>query len=84
MVAHGEIRLFNSSIADSQGHWSIKSDKESLRFLIITWAIFLCTNTSPVAMSMLFKQVRRLKAAERSNRIGREDALGMWYLIEKH
>ena len=69
MVARGEIGFLISSLANSQGLLSAISSKGSPSqdesnpiFLVVTWAIVLCTIIGPVTVGLL---VRRLKALEK-------------------
>lgn len=88
MVARGEIGFLISSLANSQGLFSAKSsegsssqDESSPVFLVVTWAIVLCTITGPVTVGLL---VRRLKALEKRAEAGasvegvKRNVLGSW------
>ena len=85
MVARGEIGFLISSVAESQGIYNTHNPQGSSElFLVVTWAILLCTIIGPVSVGLLVKRVRRLQALERSTRTGKGDPLGMWGLIERH
>jgi len=68
MVARGEIGLLISSAAESQGvfspalsAWNPPTRSSSDVFLVITWAITLCTIIGPVAVGLLVKRVKALE-----------------------
>ena len=88
MVARGEIGFLISSLANSQGLFSANSsdgsssqDENSSIFLVVTWAIVLCTIIGPVTVGLL---VRRLKALEKRAQAGasvegvKRNVLGSW------
>lgn len=85
MVARGEIGFLIASVAESQGIWHngvpqtspSEAHRSSDVFLIVTWAIFLCTLVGPLALGLI---VRRVKALEKTKEAsGRRDAvLGSW------
>lgn len=93
MVARGEIGFLVSAIAQSKGIFSTttittSSSPEPDLFLIVTWAIMLCTIIGPVALGLIVKRVRRLQL-RREGRKGEgegaaegqgqeEDPLGIW------
>ena len=88
MVARGEIGFLISSLAngrglfsaDTSGNMPTESESNSI-FLIITWAIMLCTIFGPLAVGFL---VRRLKALEERAKTGADpegvqrNVLGNW------
>lgn len=79
MIARGEIGFLISSIAESKGIFkSQASGGSSELFLVVTWAILLCTIFGPVAVGLLVKRVKRLQRTERSHKTGRDDPLGIW------
>lgn len=85
MVARGEIGYLISSLAEGhgvfqQGSEGSKSGEPSDLFLIITWAITICTIAGPVTMGYLVDRVRKLeKAASGPNpQTGRANVLGVW------
>ena len=76
MVARGEIGFLVSAIAESRGVFSSASHGEpSELFLIVTWAIMLCTIAGPIAVGLLTKRVRRLQMLESDSAERREDPL---------
>jgi len=88
MVARGEIGFLVSSLANSQGLFSAESSEGSPSqegsspiFLVVTWAIVLCTIVGPVTVGLL---VRRLKALEKRAEAGasvegvKRNVLGSW------
>ena len=90
MVARGEIGFLISSLANSQGLFSANpsegspsQDDSSPIFLVVTWAIVLCTIIGPVTVGFL---VRRLKGLEERAEAGasaegaKRDVLGSWGL----
>lgn len=79
MVARGEIGFLISSVAESDGVLGPTSDGSSSElFLVVTWAILLCTLIGPITVGLMVKRVRRLQAIERSQRTGKADPLGAW------
>jgi hypothetical protein len=84
MVARGEIGFLVSSIAQSNGIFAANEGDEASSdlFLVVTWAILICTVVGPVAVGLMVKRVRRLQEAERKgDRSGREDPLGVWGVV---
>lgn len=86
MVSRGEIGYLISSLAEGHGVFSNNSAKRaetgepSEIFLIVTWAITLCTIAGPVSMGLLVDRVRKLetKATEGSAGGDRSSVLGSW------
>ena len=79
MVARGEIGFFISAVAENRGIFSSAGgDGTSELFLIITWAIMLCTIVGPIAVGLLTRRVHKLQLMERDCSEGREDPLGIW------
>lgn len=63
MVARGETGFLISSLAESKGIFAESSPEDigaSRIYLVVTWAIMLCTITGPVAVGTLVKRVKRL------------------------
>ena len=77
MVARGEIGFLISAVAESRGIYSSTDDGSSELFLIVTWAIMLCTIVGPIGVGVLTKRVRSLQEIERDGKEG-EDPLGVW------
>jgi hypothetical protein len=88
MVARGEIGFLVSAIAQSNGIFSsIGPDSSSAGtvqdlFLVVTWAIMLCTVIGPVAVGLIVRRVRRLQKQRKGSveRNGQADPLGIWGL----
>lgn len=83
MTARGEIGFLIASLADSTGVFSsgIPTESASEIYLIVTWAIVLCTIVGPLSVGMLVKRVRQLDhdLATREGGKGREGGpLGIW------
>lgn len=79
MVARGEIGFLISAVAESRGIFSSAGGEgASELFLIVNWAIVLCTTAGPIAVGLLTRRVRRLQEIERGSSGGREDPLGIW------
>jgi hypothetical protein len=81
MVARGEIGFLISAIAESNGIFSSHSDKTagaSEIFLIVTWAIVLCTILGPVCVGLLVKRVKKLQKGAQNGHNQRTDILGVW------
>ena len=77
MVARGEIGFLISSVAQSSIFPGDDDSGESEIFLVVTWAIVLCTLVGPFCVGLL---VRRVKALEADGSIGtrQKDVLGVW------
>ncbi|KAI1301067.1 Sodium/hydrogen exchanger family-domain-containing protein [Xylaria venustula] len=81
MVARGEIGFLISSMAESQGvfhHADEDASSASELFLVVTWAIFLCTILGPVCTGLLVRRIKRLEGPTESSREGARSALGVW------
>ena len=88
MVARGEIGFLVSAIAQGNGIFDSTDPGPSSDgagqdlFLIVTWAIMLCTVIGPVTVGLIVRRVRRLqserKGSAESNR--QVDPLGIWGL----
>ena len=82
MVARGEIGFLISSVAESDGVLGAKQNGQSSElFLVVTWAILLCTLLGPIVVGLMVKRVKRLQALERGRQTGKEDPLGIWGVI---
>ncbi|KFY93818.1 hypothetical protein V500_03511 [Pseudogymnoascus sp. VKM F-4518 (FW-2643)] len=80
MTARGEIGFLIASIAETTGLFassSRPSDGSSEIYLVVTWAIVLCTIIGPLGVGTLVKRVRRLQS-ERAKTPGASDPLGIW------
>jgi hypothetical protein len=87
MVARGEIGFLIAALAATNGiftnHNAATSETSSLTselYLVVMWAILLCTIFGPLALGVLAKRVRRLQedGARDSGQGNREDPLGIW------
>jgi Kef-type K+ transport system membrane component KefB len=79
MVSRGEIGFLISSVAEANGVFGAGGNTEE--FLVITWAILLCTLIGPITVGLLVKRVRRLQQAERQKANGQDDPLGIWGVL---
>ena len=81
MVARGEIGFLLSAIAESNGILASSSSvmqpqsTNDETFLIVTWAIMLCTFLGPVSVGLLTRHTKRLENFGDSKRW---DVLGAW------
>lgn len=86
MVARGEIGFLISSLAQSKGIFNSSSPEPSSEadadlFLMITWAIMLCTLVGPLCVGALVRRVKRLEkdSSSRNEHVEqRRDVLGVW------
>ncbi|KAK6956595.1 hypothetical protein Daesc_001874 [Daldinia eschscholtzii] len=67
MVARGEIGFLISAVAESKGVFqrpsdNAKSEGASELFLVVTWAIVLCTIAGPICVGTLVRRVKKLEA----------------------
>lgn len=76
MVTRGEIGFLISSLANSNGIFSSAGNDDI--FLIVTWAIVLCTVIGPIGVGLLVKRLRRLEIEKEESGGGRRDVLGVW------
>ncbi|EFQ34830.1 sodium/hydrogen exchanger family protein [Colletotrichum graminicola] len=82
MIARGEIGYLISALAESTGVFSGGSgaqDQPSEVFLIVTWAVTLCTIVGPVCVGLLVNRVKRLeKGSGEGTKGGGRNVLGAW------
>lgn len=87
MVARGEIGFLISSVAESKGIFrspssSTSSSEEGASeiFLIITWAIVLCTILGPLCVGLLVRRVKRLEGRGDPGQVegSKKNVLGVW------
>ncbi|ETS73426.1 hypothetical protein PFICI_15031 [Pestalotiopsis fici W106-1] len=86
MIARGEIGFLISSVAEANGIFRDSSssasaeDETSDLFLIITWAIVLCTIIGPLCVGLLVRRVKKLEAANAAVQVegSKKDVLGVW------
>ncbi|KUL89696.1 hypothetical protein ZTR_00476 [Talaromyces verruculosus] len=77
MIARGEIGYLIASLAQSQGIFNDDTaDGSSDIYLVVIWAISICTLVGPIAVGTLTRRVKKLQAI-RVN-AGGEDPLGVW------
>lgn len=83
MVARGEIGFLIAAIADSIGVFSAVSngDVEEL-YLVVIWAIMLCTIIGPVTVGVLSRVLRQHQRDERAKADGKTDPLGIWGIVK--
>lgn len=79
MVSRGEIGFLISSVAEADEVFGEGGNTEE--FLVVTWAILLCTLIGPITVGLLVKRVKRLQQAERQKADGQEDPLGIWGVL---
>jgi Kef-type K+ transport system membrane component KefB len=83
MTARGEIGFLISAVAESKGVFAStakgNSGGESDIFLVVTWAIVLCTIIGPLGVGLCVRRVKTLEQAKnREHRGGGKDVLGVW------
>ncbi|KAJ3529401.1 hypothetical protein NM208_g9781 [Fusarium decemcellulare] len=80
MVARGEIGFLIAALAESKGIFGRPPDGQpSDLFLIVTWAISLCTVIGPICVGLLVNRVRKLESGSQKRRgEGKRNALGAW------
>ncbi|KAH6622182.1 Sodium/hydrogen exchanger family-domain-containing protein [Boeremia exigua] len=82
MCARGEIGFLISGVAESTGVFSpsgVTSSEPSDIFLVVTWAIVLCTSVGPLGVGLSVRRVRKLQARKEREREGAgRDVLGVW------
>lgn len=83
MVTRGEIGFLIASLAESQGTFTDSSSKSSNEhrgssriYLVVIWAITLCTIIGPITMGSLVRRVKKLQSRYEST--GGPDPLGTW------
>lgn len=72
MVARGEIGFLVASLAESKGIFGHQSNG---LFMVVVWAISLCTMIGPICVGVLVNRVRKLES-ERGG--GSRNVLGAW------
>jgi hypothetical protein len=81
MVARGEIGFLISSIAEGNGMFTTGSDADAVSdmFLIVTWAVVLCTILGPLVVGILVQRVKKLhRGLEKQGQVVHRDVLGVW------
>ncbi|KAH0493246.1 hypothetical protein TgHK011_008160 [Trichoderma gracile] len=84
MTARGEIGFLISSIAESNEIFAsadVEDGKSSEIFLVVTWAIMLCTILGPLSLGLVVRRVKQLQqGVEKEGRLVAKDVLGDWGL----
>lgn len=86
MVARGEIGFLISALAatngifNAEGEASEKAAVESELYLIVIWAILLCTVAGPMTLGFLVRRVRLLQQQKPCTDGAKEHPLGVWAL----
>ncbi|CEJ55700.1 hypothetical protein PMG11_01940 [Penicillium brasilianum] len=80
MIARGEIGYLIASVAEKSGLFA-QPDKDTTNgnseiYLVVVWAITLCTIIGPICVGTLVKRVKVLQAQR--SRSGSLDPLGIW------
>jgi Kef-type K+ transport system membrane component KefB len=82
MCARGEIGFLISGVAESKGIFSSPNDAStdsSDIFLVVTWAIVLCTIMGPLGVGLSVRRVRKLQERKNKEQEGSgRDVLGVW------
>jgi Kef-type K+ transport system membrane component KefB len=82
MCARGEIGFLISGVAESNGIFSrsgIATNEPSDIFLVVTWAIVLCTIIGPLGVGLSVRRVRELQKRKNKQQEGAgRDVLGVW------
>ena len=86
MMARGEIGFLIPAVAESKGtfaspHESAAQESSSTTiYLVVIWAVVLCTVIGPVSVGLIVKRVQRLQRRRREHG-GGEDPLGAWRVL---
>lgn len=80
MIARGEIGYLIASVAETSGLFA-QPDKDTTNgnseiYLVVVWAITLCTIIGPICVGTLVKRVKVLQAQRSQS--GSPDPLGIW------
>ncbi|KAL4760373.1 uncharacterized protein BDW70DRAFT_150926 [Aspergillus foveolatus] len=78
MVARGEIGYLIASLAESNGIFGTNSQGSSETYLVVVWAISLCTLIGPISVRTLVKRVKTLQRQRENSNTGGADPLGVW------
>ncbi|KAM5356483.1 hypothetical protein ACJ41O_003129 [Fusarium nematophilum] len=80
MVARGEIGFLIAALAESKGIFGrVPDGQPSELFLVVTWAISLCTVIGPISVGLLVNRVKQLEMGSRKRRgEGKRNVLGAW------
>ena len=86
MMARGEIGFLIAALAESKGIFASRDkspteeDGGSRIYLVVTWAVVLCTVIGPVSVGLLVRRVQKLQR-QRRELGGGEDPLGIWAVL---
>lgn len=87
MMARGEIGFLIAALAQSRGIFAAQNEESGVRedggatiYLVVVWAIALCTVIGPVSVGLLVRRVKKLQL-QRRERSGGEDPLGIWGVL---
>ena len=86
MMARGEIGFFIAALAESIGIFAPHNDSaareesSSKIYLVVIWAVVLCTVIAPVSVGLLVRRVKELQRQRREHG-GGEDPLGIWGVL---
>jgi len=82
VCARGEIGFLISDVAESKGVFSLSgeaSNGPSDMFLVVTWAIVLCTIIGPLGVGLSVRRVKKLQKRKNEQQEGTgRDVLGVW------
>lgn len=82
MVARGEIGFLISSIAESKGVYRANDEPDSgtvsKLFLIVSWAIVLCTIIGPLCVGVFIRIIQQKVAQRLEGQVERADRWGIW------
>lgn len=83
MIARGEVGYLISSLAESQGIFSTQESGSSTSssseiYLVIIWAISICTLIGPICVGTLVRRVKKVQKTRFNS--GTPDPLGAWGL----
>lgn len=81
MCARGEIGFLISGVAESNGVFSSgqSTDQPTDIFLVVTWAIVLCTIVGPLGVGLSVRRVKKLQERKNEQHEGTgRDVLGVW------
>ncbi|KAL3472542.1 Sodium/hydrogen exchanger family-domain-containing protein [Aspergillus californicus] len=76
MTARGEIGYLIASLAESNGIFGDTSNGSTETYLVVVWAISLCTLVGPICVGTLVKRVKALQG--KRGDAGGVDPLGVW------
>ena len=86
MMARGEIGFLIAALAESTGvfashHVSAAQEENGLEiYLVVVWAVVLCTVIGPLSVGLLVRRVKKLQRQRREHG-GGEDPLGVWGVL---